>query len=297
VVETIFFGIMQFAAWLTHKFVFIPSLSKHLEPIKAFKLSYPIFVRNNRSEFAVVIPFYNEKKRFPQSEFLDFASKNNEYLFILVDDGSEDELVSELKVQLTSNSNQNIIISRLEKNSGKATALFCGFQIAIERQIEYIGFLDADFSATLFELEKLFKIAASQTNIDVVAGARVRNESNVIQATIVRMFLGFLFSSVVKYYLRLNLNDPQCGAKVFKNTNIFRKIVKTPPINPWLADIQLLLPISKSGGQILEVTLESWIHVQESKFRVLNGFCALKDLRKIKQNSLVFIGDHIDEIF
>jgi hypothetical protein len=60
------------------------------------------------------------------------------------------------------------------------------------------------------------------------------------------------------------------------------KSLEQPIINPWLYDLQLLIPIIKKGGSVAEVVLKEWKNGSESKFNLYKGVIALFKLRQIK---------------
>jgi len=175
----------------------------------------------------------------------------------------------------------NIVILVQEQNLGKAAALHAGFTYSTTIGSSEIGFLDADFSTSLVEIQRLFDIMNS-TNANAVIGSRQTTSNNFIEVDWHRLLAGKLFSAFVRFYFQINLIDTQCGAKVFKVNETLLKSLEQPIINPWLYDLQLLIPIIKKGGSVAEVVLKEWKNGSESKFNLYKGVIALFKLRQIK---------------
>jgi glycosyltransferase involved in cell wall biosynthesis len=247
-------------------------VSKHLE--YAYSVIPPAMASRT-----IIIPYFNELERFPISEFFENAAKITSANFILVDDGSTDGLTSLLTQKIHHERLQNFTIIECQQNFGKAHALKTGFKYAIENESKFIGYLDADFSTSLDDLVNLMSIL-EDTGVDAVIGNRTPTKSNYIHARKYRVFFGRIFSKYVNRYLRINLSDTQCGAKAFKVNHTLLASLTKEIIDPWLYDLQLLLPIIRNGGVIREVPLNAWIHKGGSKFNLYLGLVAVLKIRK-----------------
>ena len=235
-------------------------------------------LENHRS---IIIPYYNEAKRFPIDIFFSEAKIFSNINFVLVDDGSTDGLTSQLCKLIKIHQLNNIYVIVQEHNLGKAAALKSGFLHCFSIKSVEIGYLDADFAASIEELIRLFDILDS-TGADAVIGNRESNGDNLIVAKRYRLIAGRIFSNFVRLYFRINLIDTQCGAKVFRANSTLIKSLQQPIINPWLYDLQLLVPIIKSGGRVVEVPLMKWENSSGSKFSLFQGLLAIFRLRRIK---------------
>lgn len=232
----------------------------------------------------IVIPYFNEISRFPIHDFIQHTKKLDHINFVLVDDGSSDQLSEAIKAQTKIQKLKNIHIIVHDKNYGKAKALNTGMLFGVAQNSDQIGFMDADFSSSIDELMRLFNILSS-TNSDAVIGSRKSNDKNNIESEFHRWLAGRLFSVFIRLYLHINIIDTQCGAKVFKVNSLLLDSLKQPIINPWLYDLQLLLPIIKSGGLVTEIALNNWKNGPRSKFNLLMGAQAFFSLKKIKSSS------------
>ena len=78
----------------------------------------------------IVIPCYNEEKRFEASVIIDFIQKND-FHFCLVNDGSKDNTIKLLD-RVKEESNGKVRIINLRNNVGKAEAIRIAFQEVLE---------------------------------------------------------------------------------------------------------------------------------------------------------------------
>lgn len=230
---------------------------------------------------SVVIPYFNELKRFPLDLFIKHTKEMSNTAFVLVDDGSTDGLTPMIVELLKIHRLDNVTIIVQKQNLGKASSLHTGFTFSLSMHCSEIGFLDADFSTSIEELVQLFDIM-SFTDSDAVIRTRQSASDNTVESELYRLIAGKIFAAFVRLYFRINLLDTQCGAKVFKVNKTLLNSLQQPIINPWLYDLQLILPIIYSKGLVTEVRLKKWINGPESKFNTHKGLHALFKLRQIK---------------
>jgi len=230
---------------------------------------------------SIVVPAFNEAIRIGDSirkieEFLGRLPFKTEVL--IVDDGSRDEtpaIVSRLKFP-------GLRLIRNDGNHGKGFAVRAGTFAAAG---EYVLFSDADLSAPIDELEKLLSAAEAQ-NADVVIGSRAMDRSLIaIHQSRMREIGGILFNVMVRLFLGLNIQDTQCGFKLFKREKI-RPVFEKLTIWGFGFDPELLFLASRAGLKILEVPVR-WSHAEGSKIRFLrDGVHMFTDLVQIRWNSI-----------
>ena len=121
------------------------------------------------NSLAIIIPCYNEAKRFQLERFTKFIQNHPSVILFFVDDGSTDSTPSLLK-GLRSDFGEQVQIFTLLKNKGKAEAVRTGMTEAIKNiKMERFAFLDADLATSL---EECYEIAAriSDTKAFVFCG-------------------------------------------------------------------------------------------------------------------------------
>jgi glycosyltransferase involved in cell wall biosynthesis len=160
---------------------------------------------------SVVIPFYNERESLPilidklEHQLRKIGKK---YEIILVDDGSSDNTISNVKSQMSKLKlkTQNLKFFFHRKRKGKGEALKTGVENASG---DLIVFMDADLQDDPEDLSKLLK--KINQGCDFVNGFRIKRSDN---------FLVKIYSRLAGIVLKKILNSPysdiNCGFKVFK---------------------------------------------------------------------------------
>lgn len=210
-------------------------------------------------ELSIVIPTYNEKKRFPRTleAYTSFFDEIGISYEIIIADYSSDgskELVGEYQKK-----QDNIRLLNV-KARGKGLAVLEGFKAGRGR---LLSFTDAD-NAT--PPEEFYKLYNSLEGYGAVIGSRGLSRSQVKhwhkspQRQLGSLILGILF---VRLIYGLNIKDTQCGAKIFRKDKIL-KILPMMMIKDSIFDIELLWRFKKIG-KINEVPI-SWTDDKFSNF-------------------------------
>jgi cellulose synthase/poly-beta-1,6-N-acetylglucosamine synthase-like glycosyltransferase len=91
----------------------------------------------------------------------------------------------------------NIRVYDVNRNEGKAEAIRkATLHLLTLNEYDYIGFVDADLSAPLHEINPLYHVIVEQ-KLKIVAGARVKLVGKTIYRSPLRHYLGRVF---VTYY-------------------------------------------------------------------------------------------------
>ena len=204
---------------------------------------------------SVIIPCYNEEANLRR----DVLKKISEYLklkdfiweVIISDDGSTDDSL-ELAKKETSDLNNFRILEN--PHGGKPSALNYGIKNA---QGEYILFSDMDQSTPIEEFDKLLPYV--KEDYDAIIGSRGMDRDNF---PFYRKFGSFIFASFRKLFLLPDINDTQCGFKLFKRSVLLKTFSKLEffknkkEAKGWTVssyDVELLHLVEKTGGKIMEV--------------------------------------------
>lgn len=235
----------------------------------------------------LIVPCYNEEKRLDRARFLAFATDPRVDL-LFVDDGSKDG-TSRVIDEMAAASGGKIAALTLPKNVGKGEAVRAGLRRALDAGAAIVGYADADLSTGPEELLSLLEHFA-QERVQAVIGARVMLIGRHIERKRMRHYLGRIFASIAGGILRMPLYDTQCGAKLFRTTPLFRKVVELPFQSRWAFDVELLGRLivgtrDERGlvpGELIEVPLNEWVDVDGSKVSVAAMGKTLLDLAKIE---------------
>jgi glycosyltransferase involved in cell wall biosynthesis len=172
-------------------------------------------------KLSLVIPAYNEEKRIKKTllDYDQFLQSNYEcYEIIVVCDGCYDQ--TPLIVKNYSKTNNKIKLLEFEHRLGKGGGIIEGFKHA---EGEIIGFTDADGATNPFEYQKLINSVIK--GVDVAIGSRrVKGARITVHQSSEREFVSKIFNILVKIIFSLEVNDTQCGCKVFKE-EVVKKIL------------------------------------------------------------------------
>lgn len=241
----------------------------------------------------VVFPCYNEAKRMDPSVFIGYLSTNPDTRFVFVNDCSTDNTLSVIQNISERSPDGSVTYMSLEKNSGKAEAVRQGMLEAMQADSKCIGFLDADLSTPLSEIEKLSEPILSK-KASIVFGARVAMLGHDIERRALRHYMGRVFATFASHALDLKIYDTQCGAKFFSSCNSLRDLFEEPFMTNWTFDVELIARLKKAGmfnssafpQCAIEVPLDKWTHMDGSKVSPIDFFVSLYDLWRIKRKYL-----------
>ncbi|MFA6815556.1 MAG: glycosyltransferase family 2 protein [Lentisphaeria bacterium] len=182
------------------------------------------------SDLTIIIPCYNEKNNIPISipPIIDFCKKKNCHL-IIVNDGSKDDSLSELKK--LSNPCMKIISHKV--NCGYGAAIQTGVKLANSK---YVVTIDADGQHKLENIEKLYNKAISE-NADMVVGERQIGKS---EASFYRLIGKFCIRLTISMLMKNEIKDTNSGMKLYSR-EIAIKLFPLCPKNMSYSDIILLL--------------------------------------------------------
>jgi len=154
-------------------------------------------------KLSVVVPLMNEEDNIKYLiEEVDKALKNFDYELILVDDGSTDNTVEEIKKHM--NDKTKLVI--LNRNYGQTSAMAAGIEVASGDIIVTIdGDLQNDPSDIPMMVEKL------NEGYDVVAGIRAKRKDEPF-----RKFLSKIANKIIRKVTGVHITDYGCTLKVFK---------------------------------------------------------------------------------
>ncbi len=241
-----------------------------------------------QSEAVIVVPCYNEEKRFPSEKFLEFVSGTPGFRFLFVDDGSKDQTFPVLE-KLSAKNPEVFSVLKLEKNGGKAEAVRRGFLSVMDSGTPYIGFWDADLATPLEVLPYFLRVFLEEPKVEMVLGARVKLMGRDIQRQAIRHYLGRIFATCASGVLGLSIYDTQCGAKIFRVTDTLKAIFQEPFGSKWIFDVEILARYMQKTGlssaeaehRIYELSLRSWRDVAGSKVKPTDFFKAFGELVRI----------------
>lgn len=237
---------------------------------------------------SVIIPAYNEEKNLklgPLESIDEYLKKQNySYEVLIVDDGSKDKTAELIEQQIKHKKNFKLI-----KNShgGKALTVIYGLR---HSSGDIALFTDMDQATPIKELEKL--LPKFDEGYEVVIGSRSGRKG----APLIRKLMAAGFALLRGVILGLPFKDTQCGFKAFSRkaiNEVFPSMEEKWKIHKAKGaavqagfDVETLFLVRRKGFKVAEVPVE-WHHVGTERVQaVKDSIDALKDILRIRLNSL-----------
>jgi dolichyl-phosphate beta-glucosyltransferase len=237
------------------------------------------------SRLTLVVPCYNEEKRLDAAAFRGVAVDGHDIDFLFVNDGSRDGTLRLLE-SLRDEDPKRFAVLNLERNSGKAEAVRRGFIAAMERDVDYIGFWDADLATPFSELPKFLSMFETRSEAEMVFGARIRLLGRAIERHALRHYLGRISATLIATTLGLAIYDTQCGAKVFR-ARVVDDLFGQPFVARWIFDAEIIARFLRARGRaaavdaIYELPLDAWLDVKGTSISITSYLKSLWDLWRI----------------
>jgi dolichyl-phosphate beta-glucosyltransferase len=235
----------------------------------------------------IVIPCYNEARRFNTQAFKAFTPDRYQVRFLFVDDGSTDETWNVLQ-SLSALDRERFLICRLPRNVGKGEAVRQGLLQAFRGNPDYVGYWDADLATPLSALPAFYEVLKT-SQFEMVFGARVRLLGRAIERSPLRHYLGRVFATMASLVLGIPIYDTQCGAKLFRVSPAVSSLFQGKFLTRWLFDVEILARLIQSSGLnrrhiegiVYEFPLHEWHDVAGSKVRARDFAKSLVGLARI----------------
>lgn len=127
-------------------------------------------------------------------------------------------------------------------NYGKGNAIRVG---AKESDNDYLIFTDIDFPYTIESLKSI--VNGLKMNSDVILG--YRDNTYYDNVPMVRKMISVSFRGFLKYILRWQVTDTQCGLKGFNKKG--KEVLLSTRINRYLFDAELIQKCQKKPGLVV----------------------------------------------
>ena len=227
---------------------------------------------------SIIIPAYNEEKRLPatlvkvrdylDSTHWDFAE------VVVVDDGSRDGTVEAAR-------DAGVRVLQNPGNRGKGYTVKHGM---LEARGEWILYTDADLSAPIEELDKLWA-AVGRANASIAIGSRALDRSLIgVHQPRLREFVGRVFNRLMRVATGLPFRDTQCGFKLFES-RAAKEVFSRQQLDGFGFDVEVLFIAKSLGRKAIEVPVR-WNNVEGTKVSLLLGAKAYLDLMKVRMNGV-----------
>ena len=232
---------------------------------------------------SIIIPAYNEEKRLPAAlaRVIEFM-QHGDWTFaeiLVVDDGSNDGTVR--VAEQVGAGFPNLRVLRNPGNRGKGYAVRHGM---LECRGEWALFTDADLSAPIEELEKLWQ-AAERAGAQVAVGSRALDRKLIgVHQSWFRENAGRIFNLSMRIVTGLPFRDTQCGFKLFE-ASAAREIFTRQLLDGFGFDVEVLFIGRRLGYREIEVPVK-WNDVAGTKVSAWQGVTAFLDPLLVRWNQI-----------
>ncbi len=238
-------------------------------------------------KLSIIVPAYNEGERIAPTlttygQFFDKkkeVEKDFDYELLVVLNGCKDntlEVVKKVQQKYSS-----IRILDLPK-AGKGLAIVAGFQDALKRKNDLIGFVDADMAT---RPEYFYDLVEKMGSTDGIIASRYMPKSVTIpkRPFVKQWGRKLVYHPLIWMLFGMNYYDYQCGAKIFKR-EVIEIIVPHFTLGQWAFDVELLYLCKKYKFTIKEAPT-TWYDQEGSKLVLFSsGVSMLSSLFKLRRN-------------
>lgn len=211
---------------------------------------------------SLVIPAYNEERRLgPALEAATayLEQRGQPWELLVVDDGSRDATAARARAWAASHPQVRLLQN--EVNRGKGYAVRRGLLAARGR---YVGFMDADLSAPLENLERAWPWL--EAGYDVAIGSRFLPGSEITAGQPrLRAASSWAIHLLIRQALGLEFRDTQCGFKLFRQ-EAARAIFSLARVEGFLFDAEALCLARRLGLAVKEFPI-TWRNDPDSRVR------------------------------
>ncbi|MDR2707571.1 MAG: glycosyltransferase family 2 protein [Nitrososphaerota archaeon] len=218
--------------------------------------------KNVQVDVTVVLPAINEVDIIEQTA--DIISKELKtygcaYEIILAEDGSTDG--TDKKAAELSENLPYIRHIHGEKRLGRGRALKNSFK---QSNGNILIYMDVDLATDIKYLTQLID-AVTIEGYQLATGSRRLSQSRA-KRTFTRNTASKVYNSMVRFFLRSNIKDHQCGFKAFQR-EIILPLLDEVEANHWFWDTETLIRAQRKGYKIKEIPVE-WRGTRETKVKL-----------------------------
>lgn len=235
----------------------------------------------------LVIPCYQESGRVGPflAELCEVTRQLGEVTIRVVEDGSDAPEAERMRAIIDPLREQHPHLLEplfMPDNLGKGGAVYTGWNL--EKEADWLGFVDADGSCSAAEVAHLIGHAREQlTPHTALFASRLGQFSRRVHRQIKRRIIGHVFASLVSVLLDIRVHDSQCGLKLVPRA-AYERFAPFLIIRGFAFDVELLASLHDEGVPFLEVPIE-WFEVPGGHVRLIrDSWRMARDVWRIRQN-------------
>ncbi len=210
---------------------------------------------------SLVIPAYNEGERLEKSlkEYLPvLETLGIPYEVIVISDGSDFTPEVARRYQA-----RGVRCYTYSQKLGRGGAILEGFR---KSRFELIAFADADGSVPGTDFRRLVRLAMGGMPA-VVASRRLEPKMVAVPEPPLRRSVGFVWATLVKLVLGVQLEDSQCGMKVFSKSVVRDVILRRLTVTNRTFEVAMMFHVARAGVPVCEVPVR-YVHDFDSRMPI-----------------------------
>lgn len=219
-------------------------------------------MKDNRPEISVVVALYNEEENIkPLLEQIGAALSDIPYEVVLVDDGSRDKTVAEVKKHAT----ENVKLVVFQRNYGQTAAMSAGIDHA---DGHYVVLMDGDLQNDPSDIPAMLqKLQADE--VDMVTGFRKNRQDGMF----LRKIPSKIANAIIRKLTGVYVHDYGCSLKIIKadiakNLGLYGQLHRFIPV---LAQLE--------GAKMTEMAVKHHPRIHgQSKYGINRTFKVISDL-------------------
>lgn len=238
-----------------------------------------IMSNNNSVNTVIIVPCYNEEKRWNHAYWERFRELPNTHL-IFIDDGSTDDTMQCIAQTITHLRNPEGSLGsvlRLAENEGKANAVRLGILEVLRKnpEVERIGFLDSDAAFDFQDISRVMSLEIREP-FNAIWSSRVKLSGRAISRDNRRHWISRVIATGLGVISSELPYDTQSGFKIFDNEPFLRNALVYPFKTKWFFELEL---ISRCKSlKIWEEPLNYWHDVPGSKLSLKSTGSIVREL-------------------
>lgn len=219
-------------------------------------------------DFSLIIPAFNEENKIAKdiSEAFKFFNKSKIKAEVIIStDGVTDktnEIVKDLQKEF-----KDLKLIAVNKRVGKGAAIKKGVKIA---KGQYIMFADSGLCVPFKYIKDGLKLLNS--GFDLALASRAQKTSQIIQSQPTHRVIGAkVFKYLIKsfYGIPENINDTQCGFKLFK-AKVAKDLFSSLKTKKMMFDLEIILRAKAKRYKMAEFPVE-WKNDPDTKLHLFFG--------------------------
>ncbi len=214
---------------------------------------------------SIIIPAYNEEGRIGRilEKYCKFFRERKEIIEIIVVVNNTKDKTEEIVKEFSGRYPEVRCLNFGQ--GGKGFAIIKGFEDALKRDAEFIGFADADMATPP---EAFYDLVRNIPGHDGIIADRWHKNSKIIpKQSLFRRFISRAYNLVVRTLFLFPYRDTQCGAKLFKRKIIEENYKKLVTSN-WGFDVALLYCLRRESRARIKSIPTIWHDQEGSKINL-----------------------------